>query len=60
MKFDCKALKKASEIYLPKEKLYTKLCKKETDRHHYRHIKSEHPKSLKNVYITVKPPESRE
>ena len=32
-----------SEIYLHNGKLYTKIYRKETDRHHYLHIKSEHP-----------------
>ena len=49
IKFDYKASKDRivfldNEIYLHKGKLRTKMYRKETDRQHYLHIKSEHPK----------------
>ena len=44
-----------TEIYLHNDKLHLKLCRKETDQQHYLHIKSEHPKLSKIVYLTVKP-----
>ena len=37
-----------TEIYLHNGKLHAKIYRKETDRQHYLHIKSEHPKSLKD------------
>ena len=53
IKFDYKASKDHvvfldTEIYLPDGKLHTKIYRKETDRQHYLHIKSEHAKSLKD------------
>ena len=50
-KLDYKALKDRivfpdTEIYLHNGKLHTKIYRKETDRQHYLHIKSEHPKWL--------------
>ena len=65
IKFDHKVSKDrivvlATEIYLHNDKLHTKIYRKETDRQHFFHIKSEHPKSLKIVYLTVKPSESSE
>ena len=48
-----------TEIYLHNGILHTKICRKETYRQQYLHIKSEHPKSLKDSLpysqaITVK------
>ena len=52
IKFDYKASKNRivpdTEIYLHNGKLHTKTNRKETDRQHYLHIKSEHPKGLKD------------
>ena len=53
IKFDYKASKNCivfleTEIYLHNGKLHTKIYRKETDRQHFLHIKSEHPKSLKD------------
>ena len=53
IKFDYKASKDCivfldPEIYLRNGKLNTWIYRKETDRKHYLHIKSEHPKSLKD------------
>ena len=50
IKFDCKASKNrivflATETYLRKDKLHTKIYRKENEQQHYLHIKSEHPKS---------------
>ena len=51
--FEYKALKNRvafldTEVYLHNGKLHTKICRKETDRQHYLHIKCEHPKSLED------------
>ena len=53
IKFDYKASKDrivfiGTEIYLHNGKLHTKIYRKETDRQHYLHMKSEHPKPLKD------------
>ena len=53
IKFDYKASKNRitlldTEIHLHNGQLHTKIYRKETDRQHYLHIKSEHPKSLKD------------
>ena len=54
IKFDYKASKNRNvfldtEIYLHNGKLHTKIYRKETDRQHYLHIKSEHLKLLKGL-----------
>ena len=59
VKFDYKASKERivflnTEIYLHNGKLHTKIYRKETDRQIYLHIKSEHPKSLKDQAIQIK------
>ena len=56
IKFDYKASKNwivflDIEIYLHNGKLHTKIYRKETDRRHYPHIKSELPKSLKDSLL---------
>ena len=54
IKFDYKASKDrivllvSIEIYLHNGKFHTNIYRKETDQYHYLHIKSEHPKSLKD------------
>ena len=53
MKFDYKVLQKCiayldNEIYLHNVKLHTKVYRKETDRQHYLHVKSDRPMSLKD------------
>ena len=53
MKFGYKASKDRivfldTEVNLHNSKLHTRIYRKETDRQHYVHINSEHPKPLKN------------